>query len=208
LASDKVPGGFSTRCAIAATPSTSPITLQAELQALPTAARALTKRNLRSDNCVIVQIARIPLRVDMFDGMEATSPVPSLFAPNRVAAFTGLMKNLSEALHDVLHLNQTFLFMEHVTLEDAAIYLQGQARRAKGIAAFQPKSLVHPPSSKKPKLAGSLPSRSSIVTSSTGKTLTRLLLYLRLYQRIGNTVTILANNHTLYNVMNMVQYVF
>jgi hypothetical protein len=154
LASEKVPGGFNTRWAITATPSTSPITLQAELQALPTAARALTKTNLRSDNCVTVQIAIIPLRVDMFDGVEAAGPIPTLFAPNRVAAFTALMVNSPDALHDVMQLNQSFLFIEHVPMEDAVIYLQGQAKRAKGISAFQPKSLGQLPSSKKPKLAG------------------------------------------------------
>jgi hypothetical protein len=54
-------GGFSTRWAIAATPSTTPPTLQAELQMLPVASKLLTKANLKADNAVSVQLARIPL---------------------------------------------------------------------------------------------------------------------------------------------------
>jgi hypothetical protein len=169
LAADKNPGGFSTRWAIAATPSTRPTSLQAELQALPTAARALSKSNLKCDNCVSVQIARIPLRVEMFDGAEVAGPIPTLFAPHRASAFTGLMENLSDALQDVLHLNQAFLYMEHLSLEDAVAYLQGPAKKAKGYPAFRLQSSDPPPSSKKTKLAVEAACRDSIGASSTGK---------------------------------------
>ena len=141
-------GGFSTRWAIAATPSTTPPTLQAELQMLPIAAKHLTKANLKSDNAVSVQLARIPLRVEMFDGTDAAGPIPTLFAADRDSAFHNLMNNLQEVLEGVNNLNQRFLFMEHLTRDEAVKYLQGQAKKAKGVPAFKPHSGCPPPSKK------------------------------------------------------------
>jgi hypothetical protein len=169
LATEKTPGGFSTRWAIAATPSTTPTSLQAELQVLPTAARALNKANLRCENCVSVQVARIPLQVDMFDGMEAAGPIPTLFATDRSAAFAALMENLSGTLEDLAKINSRFLFMEHLTMADAAAYLQGQAKKAKGAPAFQPKSDGQPPRPKRPKTASGPVAHDFPGTSSTGK---------------------------------------
>jgi len=146
MANDKnMIGGFSTRWAISATPSTSPISLQAELQVLPAGAKHLTKANLRAENCVSVQIARIPLRVEMFDGVDAAGPIPTLFAADKNSAFNNLMQNLAEVLEGVNNLNSKFLFMEHIGLADAMKYLQGPAKKAKGVRAFKPKPETYPP---------------------------------------------------------------
>ncbi len=161
-------GGFSTRWAIAATPSTTPPTLQAELQMLPVASKHLTKANLKADNAVSVQLARIPLRVEMFDGTDAAGPIPTLFAADRDSAFHNLMNNLQEVLDGVNNLNQRFLYMENLSLDDAVKYLQGQAKKAKGTPAFKPNSGCPPPAKKNKTAGGPAAPPANTAASSTG----------------------------------------
>jgi len=175
LASEGNNGGFSTRWAIAASPSTTPPTLQAELQTLPARAKYLTKANLKSDNSVSIQVARIPLRAELFDGTDAAGPIPTLFAADRDSAFTNLMVNLTEVLEGVNNLNGRFLYMEHLTMEEAAKYLQGPARRAKGTPAFTPNPVSRPPPAKKYKNAGGPAAPPTAAASSTGTLIKKLL---------------------------------
>jgi hypothetical protein len=160
LAAEKVPAGYSTRWAIAATLSTTPVSLQAELQVLPAPAKSLTKSNLKADNCVNVQVARIPLKVEMFDGMIVAGPVPTLFASDQQAASKGLMDNADTTLEDLFKLNGKFVFMEHLTMEGAITYLGGQARKAKGNMAY-PKPTIDQPAAKKQKTAAEPPPSST-----------------------------------------------
>jgi len=95
-------------------------------------------------------VARVPLKVELFDGQLAAGPVPTLFASDQNEAFEGLMANASETLLDVHKLNSRFLFMEHLTMEEAVLYLQGPAKKAKGAQAFPPPP--QPPSNKKRKM--------------------------------------------------------
>jgi hypothetical protein len=169
-------GGFSTRWAVAATPSTNPPTLQAELQMLPVAAKYLTKANLKADNAVSVQLARIPLRVEMFDGVDAAGPIPTLFAADRDSAFQNLMNNLQEVLEGVNNLNQRFLYMEHLSLDEATKYLQGQAKKAKGIPAFKPHGDCLPPAKKTKSAGAPAAPPANTAASSTGTNLMFFLL--------------------------------
>jgi hypothetical protein len=167
LASRDTPAGTSSRWAIAATASTSPTTLQMEFQVLPAPAKSLTKNNLKAENCVSVQVARIPLNVELFDGVLAAGPVPTLFAASPGQAFDGLMENANVTLDDVHKLNARFLFMEHLTMESAVIYLQGPAKRAKGVAAYPPPFTADQQASKRQKI-GPTQSRSADQGSETG----------------------------------------
>ena len=160
LAAEKVPAGCSTRWAIAATLSTTPVSLQAELQVLLAPAKSLTKSNLKADNCVSVQVARIPLKVEMFDGTIVAGPVPTLFASDQQAASKGLMDNADTTLEDLFKLNGKFVFMEHLTMEGAITYLGGQARKAKGNMAY-PKPTIDQPAAKKQKTAAEPPPSST-----------------------------------------------
>lgn len=101
---------------LGATPSSFPTTLQMEFQVLP---KSRTKNNLKADNCVSVQVARIPLKVELFDGKDAAGPVPILFASDQAAAFVGLMDNAGATLEDIHKLNSRFIFLDHLTMENA-----------------------------------------------------------------------------------------
>jgi len=172
LAAKDKPAGASSRWAIGATPSTFPVSLQMEFQVLPAPAKSLTKSNLRVDNCVSVQLARTPLRVDLFDGKVAAGPVPTLFAANQDVAFTGLMNNAEVTLVDLMKMNARFLFLEHISLGDAIIYLQGHAKKAKGIPAFPAPKQSGAPLSKKPRTEEATISNQQ--ASETGELLLRL----------------------------------
>jgi hypothetical protein len=140
-----------------------------EFQVLPAPAKSLTKNNLKADNCVSVQVARIPLKVELFDGRDAAGPVPILFASDQAAAFGGLMDNAGATLEDIHKLNSKFLFLEHLTMENAVAYLQGNARKAKGVPAYTLQKGSDNPPAKKAKTA-TAPARSSS-KESNGKTL-------------------------------------
>jgi len=140
-----------------------------EFQVLPAPAKALTKSNLKADNCLSVQVACIPLCVELFDGEVVADPVPTLFAADLGAVFGGLMDNAAETLGDIYRLNSRFLYLEHVSMEDAVKYLQGPARRAKGVIAFpEPSLFPHQPAAKKPKTPIS-PVLSMLPTTRTRK---------------------------------------
>jgi len=117
LAAKKTPGGCSTRWAIAATPSTFPTSLQVEFQSLSAPAKSLNKSNLKADNCVNIQVARIPLKVELFNGDLAAGPVPILFFSDRAGDFKGLMEHADTVLEDLGKLNSRFYFMEHLSME-------------------------------------------------------------------------------------------
>ncbi len=168
-AAQKIPGGSSTRWAVAATASTSPTTLQMELQVLPAPAKSLLKPNLKADNCVSVQVVTIPLRTELFDGAMVAGPVPTLFATDCSAAITSLMDNAAGTLGDLLELNSNFYIMDHVSMEDAVVYLKGHARKAKGILAFPP------PVAKKIKITRNMP---AALRSETGRIRKSYLIHL------------------------------
>jgi hypothetical protein len=77
---------------------------------------------------VNIQVARIPLKVELFNGGLAASPVPILFFSDRAASFKGLMEHADTALEDLGKLNSRFYFMEHLSMEEALTYLAGPAR--------------------------------------------------------------------------------
>jgi hypothetical protein len=104
---------------------------------LPVAAKHLSKANLKSDNAVSVQLARIPLQMEMFNGTDAAGPIPTLFTADGDSAFHNLMNNLQEVQEGIIYLTQCFLFMEHLTMDEAIKYLQGQAKKAKGVHALK-----------------------------------------------------------------------
>jgi hypothetical protein len=142
---------------LGATPSSFPTTLQMEFQVLP---KSRTKNNLKADNCVSVQVARIPLKVELFDGKDAAGPVPILFASDQAAAFVGLMDNAGATLEDIHKLNSRFIFFDHLTMENAVTYLQGNARKAKGVPAYALQKGFDNPTAKKAKTV-TAPVRSS-----------------------------------------------
>ena len=77
---------------------------------------------------VNIQVARIPLKVELFNGDLAASPVPILFFSDRAVAFNGLMEHADTVLEDLGKLNSRFYFMEHLSMEEALTYLAGPAR--------------------------------------------------------------------------------
>jgi hypothetical protein len=99
---------------------------------LPTRAKSLNKSNLKADNCVNIQVARIPFKVELFNGDLAAGPVPILFSSDRAATINGLMEHADTALEDLGKLNSRFYFMEHLSMEEALTYLADPARKAKG----------------------------------------------------------------------------
>jgi hypothetical protein len=84
--------------------------------------------------------------MEMFNGTDAAGPIPSLFTADRISAFHNMMNNLQEVMEGVNNLTQCFLFMEHLTMDEAIKYLQGQAKKAKGVLALKPHSGCPPPS--------------------------------------------------------------
>ncbi len=174
LAAQKVPGGSSTRWAVAATASFPHTTLQIELQVLPAPAKSLLKPNLKADNCVSVQVVRSPLPTELFDGEMVAGPVPMLFASNPTAAITGLMDNAAGTLEDLLKLNSNFYFMEHLSMADAVVYLQGHAKKARGILAFPPPGSDQS-AAKKIKITRNMP---AALGSETGRIRKSYLIYL------------------------------
>jgi hypothetical protein len=138
---------------------------------LPTPAKSLNKSNLKADNGVNIQIARIPLKVELFNGDMAGGPVPILFSSDRSAAFTRLMEHADNTLEDLGKLNSRFYFMEHLSMEEALSYLAGPARRAKGEIAFPPPTADQPPA-KRPKVSAQPPA------SSTGEEFSTTIVFL------------------------------
>lgn len=132
--SDKSCLGASFRWAVAGTAGHK---LQLELQSLPTQARFLTKPNLKADNCVSVLVAKFAVNADLFDGTSHAGPVPLVFTPDRDATAAALAE-FSATLHDdISAVNNHFLTMEHLSMQDAVAYLQkGKARRATGTPTF------------------------------------------------------------------------
>ena len=61
----------------------------------------------------------------MFNGTDTAGPIPTLFTADRDSAFYNLMNNLQEVLEGVNYLTQWFLFMEHLTMDEAIKYLKG-----------------------------------------------------------------------------------
>jgi hypothetical protein len=138
---------------------------------LPTPAKSLNKSNLKADNGVNIQIARIPLKVELFNGDVAGGPVPILFSSDRSAAFTRLMEHADNTLEDLGKLNSRFYFMEHLSMEEALSYLAGPARRANGEIAFPPPTADQPPA-KRPKVSAQPPA------SSTGEEFSTTIVFL------------------------------
>jgi hypothetical protein len=108
-----------------------------EMQGLPTGACNVQKKFFSSDNSVSVLLGCFNLNADMFDGSFAHGLVPIFFSANPVQAKVFLDKNPSAAKEAILSINSRFLHMEHLSLEEAAAYLQAKKGRiAKGTAAF------------------------------------------------------------------------
>jgi len=108
-----------------------------EMQGLPTGACNVQKKFFSSDNSVSVLLGCFNLNADMFDGSFAHGLVPIFFSANPVQAKAFLDKNPSAAKEAILSINSRFLHMEHLSLEEAAAYLQAKkGRMAKGVAAF------------------------------------------------------------------------
>jgi hypothetical protein len=141
------------------------MSLQAEFQSLPAPAKSLNKSNLKADNRVNIQVARIPLKVELFNGDLTGGPVPILFSSDRSAAFSGLMEHTDITLEDLAKLNSPFYFMEHLNMEEALTYLAGPARRAKGKIAYPPPPSADQPPAKKQKVT------EQPLASSTGEEL-------------------------------------
>jgi hypothetical protein len=109
--------------------------------------------------------------VEMFDGVDAAGPFPTLFAADRDSVFQNLMNNLQEVLEGVNNLNQRFLYMEHLSLDEATKYLQGQANKAKGIPAFKPHGDCPPPAKKTKAVGAPAAPPANTAASSTGTNL-------------------------------------
>jgi hypothetical protein len=153
LSSQKTPGGYSTRWAVGATSSSGPTTFQMEFQVLPAPAEALNKQNLQADNCISVLATCIPLQVELFDGKVATGPVPTLFAANTEAASMGLQNNAAFTLEDIKRLNSRFSYMEHLTMDDAVVYLHNHSKKGKGVVDHPSPEPTDQPSAKRSKAA-------------------------------------------------------
>jgi hypothetical protein len=111
--------------------------LQLELQALPSAAKLLTKNNLKGDNAVSVVISTTQLHAELFDGVSHAGPVPMFFANDRRAARAALNDDPDEVYDAIKAVNSKFLYPEHLTLQEAVAYLQApKARAAKGTRDF------------------------------------------------------------------------
>ena len=118
-----------------------------ELQSLPTNARYLTKPNLKADNTVSVLVSTFKLNADLFDGESISGPVPLIFTPDREATLAAFAANPDTLHADMSAVNERFLQMEHLTLDEAVAYLQkGKARRGGGIPAFATSGGYAPPS--------------------------------------------------------------
>jgi len=96
-------------------------------------------------------VARLALKTELFNNITVSGPVPILFASDQDAAFTGLMENSADTVGDLHKLSSRFLVMEHLSMDDAASYLLGPAKKAKGISAFPPPEILEQPSAKKRK---------------------------------------------------------
>jgi hypothetical protein len=108
-----------------------------EMQGLPTAACNVQKKFFSSDNSVSVLLGCFNLNADIFDGSFAHGLVPIFFSANPVQAQAFLDKNPAAAKEAISSINSRFLHMEHLSLEEAAAYLQAKkGRMAKGVAAF------------------------------------------------------------------------
>jgi len=125
--------GASVRWMVAASQDAS---MGLELQMLPVPSRLLNKQNLKQDNAVSVMLKRFHIRSEMFSGREASGPIPLLFVPDRQAASAALAAGDAELMADVRHLNERILVAEHLSLTEAANYMQGRHRAAKGTPAF------------------------------------------------------------------------
>jgi hypothetical protein len=77
---------------------------------------------------VNIQVARIPLKVELFNGDLAAGPFPVLFFSDMAAAFNGIVEHADTALEDLGKLNSCFYFMEHLSMEEALTYLASPAR--------------------------------------------------------------------------------
>jgi hypothetical protein len=142
--SDKSCRGASLRWAVAAVNASEVIL---ELQSLPTNARYLTKPNLKADNTVSVLVSTFKLNADLFDGESISGPVPLIFTPDREATLAAFAANPDTLHADMSAVNERFLQMEHLTLDEAVAYLQkGKARRGGGIPAFATSGGYAPPS--------------------------------------------------------------
>jgi hypothetical protein len=144
--SDKSCLGASLRWAVAGALTAS--RMQIELQSLPTQARFLTKPNLKADNSVSVLVQTFDLNADLFDGPSHAGPVPLLFSPDTTATAAALSANPYIIHGDLVVINDHFLQMEHLSLQESISYLmKGKARKATGSAAFHStgSSAVPPP---------------------------------------------------------------
>jgi len=158
--SDKSCRGASMRWAVAAV-NASEIIL--EYQSLPTNARYLTKPNLKAENTVSVLVSTFKLNADMFDGDSIAGPVPLIFTPDRDATVAAFAANPDNLHADISAINERFLQMEHLTLDEAVAYLQkGKARKGGGVPAFAAGGGYTAPPSKR---ARSQP----LIVSDTGK---------------------------------------
>ena len=145
-AQEPEPIGASVRWAVGIDEQNEP---RLELQGLPSAAKYLTKKFFTNDNSVSVLLGSYPLQADMFSGSFAKGLVPIFFSSSRAAAQQFLQANPNKAKETIQAVNQRFLHMEHLILEEAAAYLKAKKLRApKGIPAFPsqlPKKRARPP---------------------------------------------------------------
>jgi hypothetical protein len=102
---DKFGIGASLRWAIGAA-STSALHL--ELQALPARARYLSGCSLQADNTVSVLVGKVPLRCELFNGIEHTGPVPFFFMADQDTTLTLMKANSELAYHAFAALNARF----------------------------------------------------------------------------------------------------
>jgi hypothetical protein len=150
--------GCSTRWAVGATRATGPPALQMEFQVLPAPEIDLNKKKKKFSkySCASILVACFPLQVKFFDGNKAAGPVPILFAANKEAARCGLKDNVEANLELINKLNSQFLFLEHITMGEAMVFVQGKVTSGQGKVAYPlPKIMVQSADKKKSKQAAS-----------------------------------------------------
>jgi hypothetical protein len=108
-----------------------------EFQGLPIAAASIQKKFFSSDNSVSVLHGAFQLNADMFDGVFASGLVPIFFSSTPTHARNFLQQHPEVVKEAVQLVNNRFLHMEHLSIQEAIAHLSAKkGRMAKGTPAF------------------------------------------------------------------------